>query len=113
MLTMIYMTRIQNMSFFLLKVKYSFRLPPRLARRALCLAPLGPRRDPFWPPHVATRQAPRLAPIGHPVRPRLALRLATQSGHPCLATPTGHPSSNPTGPRPTPRPAAVESEKNK
>jgi hypothetical protein len=54
---------------------------------------------------MATRRAPRLAPVGHSVRPRLAPCLAAPSGHPRLATPSG--------PRRAPRPAAVESKKKK
>jgi hypothetical protein len=67
MLTMIYMTHIQNMSFFVLKVNNpSVRHPlwprmapygpyraPRLAhlaRRAPCLPPLGPLSAPRLPP---------------------------------------------------------------
>jgi hypothetical protein len=44
---------------------------------------------PVWP-RLATRRAPPLAPIGHPVRPRLA----TPSGHPVwppVRPPVGHP----------------------
>jgi hypothetical protein len=98
-----YMTQIQNMSFFLLKVNN-----PSVRH---LVWPVG---HPAWPP--------RLAPVGHPVRPRLALRLATPFGHPsgtpsipvwppvwppCLATPVwhprlatpfGHPSGTPSGP---------------
>jgi hypothetical protein len=52
---MIYMTRIQNMSFFLLKTNN-----PSVGHSV-------------WP-----RRAPRLAPVGHPIRPRRAPRLATR-----------------------------------
>jgi hypothetical protein len=59
MLTMIYMTRIQNMSFFLLKVNN-----PSV-------------HHPVWP-HLALRLAPRRAPrlplSGPPFGPRLVLQ---------------------------------------
>jgi hypothetical protein len=79
MLMMIYMTRIQNMSFFLLKINNpSVRHPVSPVG-----PPSGPVGHPVWPPRLATRRAPPLAPVGHPVRPRLATpvwppRLATR-----------------------------------
>jgi hypothetical protein len=63
MLTMIYMTRIQNMSVFLLKVN-------NLSVRH----PVWPRVAPEWPP-----SGPRVAPVGHPVRPPCGLRRAPPS----------------------------------
>jgi hypothetical protein len=58
MLTMIYMTRIQNMSVFLFKVNN-----PSVHH------PVWPRLAPVWPPSGT--------PVGHPRLPfRLALRLA-------------------------------------
>jgi hypothetical protein len=81
---MIYMTRIQNMSVFLLKVNNpSVRHPvwPRLApiwpRSGI---PFGPHRapvgHPVWPPCGPRRAppcGPRVVPVGHP---RLALHPA-------------------------------------
>jgi hypothetical protein len=99
MLTMIYMTCIQNMPFFLLKVNN-----PSVRH------PVWPVGHSIWP-----RRAPPLAPIGYPVRPRLALRLATPSGHPIWPT-VGHPVWRLATHRATrlaPRPAAVGSKKNK
>jgi hypothetical protein len=70
---MIYMTRIQNMSVFLLKVNNpSVRYPvwPRLD-------PVWPPRCPRWAPPSGTPSGPRLALVGHPRLPfRLALRPA-------------------------------------
>jgi hypothetical protein len=73
---MIYMTRIQNMSVFLLKVNNpSVRHPvwPRVA-------PVWPRVAPVWPPCGPCRAppfGPPVAPVGHPRLPfRLALRPA-------------------------------------
>jgi hypothetical protein len=106
MLTMIYMTRILNMSFFLLKVNNPFVRHPIWPRRApvghfvwppvghpfgpvwpsvwppRLAIPVWPPRlaIPVWPPRLAPRQAPRLAP-----------HLATRSGH-TLSGPVGHPS---------------------
>jgi hypothetical protein len=73
MLTMIYMTRIQNMSFFLLKVNNpSVRHP--------VWPPSGPHRAPRPAPALplsGTPSGPRVAPVGHPHLPfRLALRPA-------------------------------------
>jgi hypothetical protein len=81
---MIYMTRIQNMSFFLLEVNNPSVRHPVWQRVAPvwplsgipsgpCLAPIGhPRLAPVWPPF-----GPRLAPVGHPCLPlRLAFHLA-------------------------------------
>jgi hypothetical protein len=94
MLMMIYMTRIQNMSFFLLKVNN-----PSVRH------PVWPVGHSVWPCR-APPLAPPLAPVGHPVRPRLALRQATPSGHTRLATPSGHPSG-PVWPPVRPRLAPV------
>jgi hypothetical protein len=93
---MIYMTRIQNMSVFLLKVNNpSVRhpvcprvapvghpvRPPRCPRRAPPSGtPSSPRPAPVWPPSgtpVWPPCGPRVAPVGHPRLPfRLALRPA-------------------------------------
>jgi hypothetical protein len=118
MLTMIYMTRIQNMSFFLLKVNNPFVRHPVWPAGHSVWPCRAPRRAPVWP-----CRAPHLATIGHPVQPRLVLRLATPSGppsgtpsgHPRLATPSGHPRlATPVRPPPSgPRPAAVGSKKKK
>jgi hypothetical protein len=92
MLTMIYMTRIQNMSFFLLKVNNpSVRHP---------VWPVGhsvwPRRAPVWPLVRHPVWPPSSTPSG-PVWPSvLPPRLATRWE-----------------PRLAPRPAAVESKKKK
>jgi hypothetical protein len=76
---MIYMTRIQNMSFFLLKVNNpSVRHPVGHPLWPPSGIPSGPVWPSVWPPRLATRRAP----VGHPIRPRLAPRLATPSGHP-------------------------------
>jgi hypothetical protein len=83
MLTMIYMTRIQNMPFFLLKVNN-----PSV-------------RHPVWP--VGHSAWPPSGPVGHLVWP-------LSSGHPRLATLSGHPVWPPPS---GPRPAAVGSKKNK
>jgi hypothetical protein len=65
MLTMIYMTRIQNMSVFFFKVNNP-------SVRHL----VWPRVAPVWPPS-GTPSGPRVAPVGHPRLPfRLALRPA-------------------------------------
>jgi hypothetical protein len=61
MLTMIYMTHIQNMSFFLLKVNNPSVCHP-------IRPPSGPRLAPVG--------HPRLAPVGHPVWPPFGPRLA-------------------------------------
>jgi hypothetical protein len=116
MLTMIYMTRIQNMSFFLLKVNNPsvrhpvwpvghFVWPRRAPRLATPLAPSSPPSGhPVRPPPSGHPVRP---PVGHPVRhlvqPRLAPRLATR------LAPVGHP----VWPRRAPRPAAVGSKKKK
>jgi hypothetical protein len=82
MLTMIYMTRIQNMSVFLLKVNNpSIRhlvwprlapvWPPSGTSSGPRLAPIGhPRLAPVWPPS-GTSSGPRLAPVWSPSGPRL------------------------------------------
>jgi hypothetical protein len=80
MLTMIYMTRIHNMSVFLLKVNNpSIRHPvwPRMAPVwPPSGTPSGPRVAPVWPP-LGTTSGPRVGPVGHPRLPfRLALRSA-------------------------------------
>jgi hypothetical protein len=85
MLTMIYMTRIQNMSFFLFKVN----------NPSVCHL--------FWP-RWAPRLALRLAPLGHSVSPRWAPHLA-------LLGTLSDPSGTPSGPRWAPHPAPVGSEK--
>jgi hypothetical protein len=90
---MIYMTRIQNMSFFLFKVNnpsVRYLVWPRLAPIGHpvrpCLAPIGhpvrPCLAPIWP---------RLAPIGHPVRPYLAP--VWPSSGTSIWPPSGPPSS--------------------
>jgi hypothetical protein len=73
MLTMIYMTRIQNMSFFISKVNNpSVRHPVWPVRHSI-----WPRRAPVWPPPsghpvwppLGTPSGPIWPPIGHPVQP--------------------------------------------
>jgi hypothetical protein len=87
---MIYMTRIQNMSFFLLKVNIpSVRHPfwPRLAPvwplSGPCLAPVWPLSGTLSGPHLAPVGHPRLAPVsppsGTPVWPSVWPRLAPSS----------------------------------
>jgi hypothetical protein len=99
MLTMIYMTRIQNMSVFLLKVnnpsvhhpvwqRLALVWPPSGTPSGLRLAlvghpvrpPSGPHPAPIRPPcgpHRAPPCRPRVAPVEHPRLPfRIALRLA-------------------------------------
>jgi hypothetical protein len=54
--------------------------------------PSAPVGHPVWPHCLATRRAPRQAPLGTPSGP---------VGHPvwapCLATPSGHPVGHPVG----------------
>jgi hypothetical protein len=81
MLTMIYMTRIQNMSVFLLKVNN-----PSVRH------PVWPRLAPVWPP-LGTPSGPHVAPVGHPRwAPRPAL----------VSPPSGTPVWPPCGPRVAP-----------
>jgi hypothetical protein len=79
---MIYMTCIQNISFFLLKVNnpsvHHPIWPPSSPHRALCLVPSGPCPAPVgrpvWPPSgtlFGPCWATRLAPVWHPVWPLL------------------------------------------
>jgi hypothetical protein len=96
MLTMIYMTRIQNMSFFLLKVNN-----PSVRH------PVWPRVGPVWPP-CGPRRAPRPAPalplsgtpVGHPVRPPRCPRRAPRPAP--VRPPSGTPVWPPCGPRRAP-----------
>jgi hypothetical protein len=67
---MIYMTRIQNMSFFLFKVNNPFVRHPVWPCWAPYLAPSGPPSGPIGHP-VSPRRAPFLAFVGHPVWPTL------------------------------------------
>jgi hypothetical protein len=87
---MIYMTRIQNMSFFLLKVNNPFVRHPVWPRREPRLATLsrhssGTASGPRWAP----RPAPSGPSSGHPVWP-------PPSGHP-VWPPVGHPVWPPSG----------------
>jgi hypothetical protein len=69
MLTMNYMTHIQNMSVFLLKVNN-----PSVRH------PVWPHLAPVWPPSgtpSGTPSGPRVAPVGHPVRPPMWPPLGT------------------------------------
>jgi hypothetical protein len=71
---MIYMTRIQNMSFFLLQVNNPSVWPCRAPRLATPSGhPSGTLSGPHWAPRLATRREPRPAPSGpqssHPVWP--------------------------------------------
>jgi hypothetical protein len=85
MLTMIYMTRIQNMSVFLLKVNNPS------VRHPVC-----PRVAPVWPPS-GTPSGPRVAPVGHPVRPPRCPRRAPRPAP--VQPPSGPRRAPPCGPR--------------
>jgi hypothetical protein len=85
MLTMIYMTHIQNMSVFLLKVNN-----PSVRH------PVWPRVAPVWPPS-GTPSGPRVAPVGHPVRPPSGTPVWPPCG-PRRAPPSALPSGPPSGP---------------
>jgi hypothetical protein len=62
----------------------------------------GPIWHLVWPPRLATRRAPRLASVGHPVWPRWAPRLAPSG------TPSGHPVGTPVLSRGSSRPSISE-----
>jgi hypothetical protein len=85
MLTMIYMTCIQNMSFFLLKVNNPSVRHPVCPRVAPVWPPCGPRRA----PRPAPALPPSGTPVGHPVQPPSGPRRAPPCG-PRVA-PVGHP----------------------
>jgi hypothetical protein len=73
MLKMIYMTRIQNMLFFLLKVNNPSVCHPAWPPSGTPFGPpSGPHREPRSAPRPAPCLAPHRAPVGHPVRPRPA-----------------------------------------